>query len=358
MKSFRFLVAAALGTLAISAHAQALKVGSPAPKVQFAKWIKGKQFDKLESKGIYVMEFWATWCGPCKVAMPHVTELAKKYPKITFTGVSIFEDQKDEKFLENVATFVKGNTKNMGYNVAADDTDQFMAKTWMDAAGLNAIPATFVVQDGKVAWIGHPMALDPVLEKMAAGNFNVDAEAKKAEEETAKGLRMRNAVGPINQAANGGDFPKAIDLADRALMANPEFRQELSMIKFQLMMISGDERMGPWAKELSTSLFKNDALALNQMAWSILDEEANIPHRDFPAALVVAERAVEASEGKDWMIVDTLALAQFKNNLFAKALENQRLAAKMMAKAKDVDDKTRKDVLARLERFEKAAKGG
>lgn len=358
MNSSRLLLVAALGVLLTGAQAQTLKVGSPAPKVQFGKWIKGKEFSEFKEKGVYVMEFWATWCGPCKVAMPHLTELAKKYKNVTFTGVSVFENQKEDDFLTKVSDFVKGNDANMGYNVAADDSKQVMAKTWMDAAGLNAIPATFVIKDGKVAWIGHPASLEPVLEQISAGKFDSVGEAKKQAEAAERDAKLQKAMMPVMQAAQTGDFAKAVDAAEKGMMANPEFRVELGMTKFQLLLMSGDAKASTWAREFSTTLIKDNATLLNEIAWSFLDEEAVVPRRDNQVALEVAMRAVDASKGQDWMILDTLALAQFKNNLFVKALDNQKKAVKLMKDDKAADEKTRKEVLERLDRYEKAAKHG
>lgn len=69
-----------------------LKVGDPAPPVKVFKWVKGNPVESFEKDKVYVMEFWATWCGPCKAAMPHLSEMARKYAgKVTFTGVDIWE---------------------------------------------------------------------------------------------------------------------------------------------------------------------------------------------------------------------------------------------------------------------------
>lgn len=357
MKLNRLAALAALGVLVAISAAQDVKLGSPAPKLEFAKWIKGKEFNSFEPGKIYVMEFWATWCGPCKEAMPHLTKLAKKYDKVTFTGVSVFENQEESGFMDRVTKFVKDNGTNMGYNVAADDTKMFMAKNWMEAAGLGAIPATFIVKDNQVAWIGHPMAVEPVLEQMIAGKYDMAAEAKKMADAKAQSEKIAKIMTPIGQAASEGDFEKAVKLADKAITENPDMREDLSMLKFNLMLAGGDANMGTFAKELADGLFKDDALRLNEIAWSIIDEGEDIPRRDFPAAMAVAERAVAASKGEDWMILDTLALAQFKNNLFKKAYESQEKAVKLMEKDKEADPETKKEVLARLEKFKKAAAG-
>ncbi|MCX6345732.1 MAG: TlpA disulfide reductase family protein, partial [Armatimonadetes bacterium] len=92
-----------------------LEVGSVPPPLKVFKWVKGKPVTKFEKGKIYVVEFWATWCPPCRTSIPHVTELAKKYAgKITFIGVSIWDSADratrkpytEDKYIENVTKFV------------------------------------------------------------------------------------------------------------------------------------------------------------------------------------------------------------------------------------------------------------
>src|SRR5688500_14906487 len=146
----KFAVAMALLAAAAVAAAQGetLKVGSPAPSLKVAKWVKGRPVEKFEPGKVYVVEFWATWCGPCKTSIPHLTELAKKYKdKATFTGVSVFEEPEpeNEEYIGKVEKFVTEWGDKMDYNVAVDGKDGWMGANWMRAAGQNGIPTAFVV---------------------------------------------------------------------------------------------------------------------------------------------------------------------------------------------------------------------
>ena len=146
----------------------ALKVGSEAPAFSPSVWIKGDPVKAVEHGKVHVVEFWATWCGPCRQSIPHLTELQKKFKdSATFVGMASSERKskgaKTDDRQEQVEKFVKSMGDKMGYAVAFE-TDGTIRKAWFEAAGQEGIPAAFVVgSDGKIAWIGHPM--DPEMEK-------------------------------------------------------------------------------------------------------------------------------------------------------------------------------------------------
>ena len=53
-------------------------LGDPAAPLTIKDWVKGKPANVRDGKAVYVVEFWATWCGPCRVSIPHLTELQKR----------------------------------------------------------------------------------------------------------------------------------------------------------------------------------------------------------------------------------------------------------------------------------------
>jgi thiol-disulfide isomerase/thioredoxin len=175
---------AAVGVLlslaVLSASAEGLGVGDKAPRLQVKEFVKGDAVKDFDKGKVYVVEFWATWCGPCRTSIPHLTELQKKHKDVTFIGVSAFEN--DPKA---VKPFVKEMGDKMDYRVALDSVpagkqprDGAMAKGWMVAAGQTGIPTAFIIDGaGRIAWIGHPMRMDEPLEKIVAGKWDLKAAA-------------------------------------------------------------------------------------------------------------------------------------------------------------------------------------
>jgi thiol-disulfide isomerase/thioredoxin len=53
-------------------------VGDDAPPLVQGTYVQGEPVREFEQGKVYVVEMWATWCGPCVQAMPHVTELQRE----------------------------------------------------------------------------------------------------------------------------------------------------------------------------------------------------------------------------------------------------------------------------------------
>lgn len=179
---FRAIVLATLLGMAGQVAAE-LKIGDPAPALEQGKYIQGEPVTKFEAGKVYVVEFWATWCGPCRTSIPHLNDLQEKYKDqgVVIIGQDVWE--RGEMVETKVTDFVKQMGAKMGYRVALDTAASqagAMAEKWMRAAGQNGIPTAFVVnQAGKIAWIGHPMSgLDEVVGQVLTGQFDAQAAAR------------------------------------------------------------------------------------------------------------------------------------------------------------------------------------
>lgn len=168
-KSFRFFiyvlsVLPAVLLLYGQEKTLALKVGDTAPLLHFEKLLqapKGSKgsWDELKGK-VVVLEFWATWCGPCRDAMPHLNELVNQFLNKPVQFISVTDE--DEWRVNN---FLKFATPISGW--IGLDTDGTMFKAY----NVQGRPHTVLVgRDGKIAALMYPTGLDlNILERMLAG---------------------------------------------------------------------------------------------------------------------------------------------------------------------------------------------
>jgi thiol-disulfide isomerase/thioredoxin/parvulin-like peptidyl-prolyl isomerase len=164
---------------------QSLKHGHAVPPIEVTRWVKGEAVDlqEVRDKKVVVLEFWATWCGPSRAAIPHLTELQKKYREdAVIIGVTAADLQNS---LEKVEAFVRELGDKMDYTVAFDGPGKTV-DVYMTAAGQRGLPKAFIIdKSGKLAWFGHPRDLKEPLEEVLAGTFDIKKAAREHE------LRLR-----------------------------------------------------------------------------------------------------------------------------------------------------------------------
>src|SRR5262245_3831572 len=115
----RCIFTLALCAASMAAHADdIMNIGDAPPPLAVSSFVKGDKIDSFEHDKTYVVEFWATWCGPCRGSIPHLTELAHKYKDVQFIGVDVWEHEVDK-----VQPFVDEMGDKMDYCVALDTVD-------------------------------------------------------------------------------------------------------------------------------------------------------------------------------------------------------------------------------------------
>ncbi|WP_254511253.1 TlpA family protein disulfide reductase [Anatilimnocola floriformis] len=287
---FRSLVAA-VSLLLFSAWqlpAAEVLVGDAAPPLAVKEFVKGEPVKEFAKGKVYVVEFWATWCGPCIKAIPHVSELQAKHKAVTFIGVDVMERADDE-----VKAFVKKMGDKMNYRVAIDKPDGdgdngVMAQTWLDASYQMGIPCSMIVDGaGKLAWVGHPMKLEEPLEKVIAGKWDLAAAAKefKAEIEAAK--IEANLTEAVDKLIDAEKYTEAIKLLDEGFAKAPALEQKYGMVKFSALIAQEKEADAyAYGNKLLEKFGKEDPNIPFGLAMSVLtdDDDKPVTELEAPAA--------------------------------------------------------------------------
>lgn len=119
------------------------EVGAMMPEYA-AMWLDGSKFELAEKKGqVVLLNAWATWCGPCRLEIPHLQHLHNQYAARNFAviGVSV-----DDSGVEPVRDFVQ--EQKMTYPVAIDAEAKLL-----DVLRTTMLPTSVVLdRNGKIVW--------------------------------------------------------------------------------------------------------------------------------------------------------------------------------------------------------------
>ncbi len=157
-------VAAVVKKVADQAGSWPTKLGDPAWSIEGLKWIKGGPVE-FKPGTVYVVEFWATWCPPCRTSIPHLTKVQQEYKDKDVVVIGISKEGK-----KKVEPFVKKMGDKMDYAVAINPSSK-VYDGYMKAFKRKGIPSAFIVDgEGKIVWVGHPMnGMGKALKKVTAG---------------------------------------------------------------------------------------------------------------------------------------------------------------------------------------------
>lgn len=318
---------AAVAGLALAARAATLEVGSPAPRLSIAEWVKGEPIDvhKEVGKKAILVEFWAVWCPPCKESIPRLNRLQVKYKdQLAIVGVTAPDSRGNSP--SAIRKFVAEQGDGMSYWVAIDDRDQTTG-AYMLAAEAIGIPHAFLIgKDGKIVWQGSP--LEPDLENVIEGTLRGTYDPKIEREVERKFAQLERPIarGQWDQVTKGlGEILKIAPANETALrLIRRVYVDELNK----------PDEFRNWARE-HLRQFQSNSRAMHALAIVSLFESEDITGRFPDIALEAARASYEAAQPKDTPTITVYALAAYHVGALDRALSLQQEALKLA----DGDDK-------------------
>jgi thiol-disulfide isomerase/thioredoxin len=167
-------------------------IGDLAPELPPMDWIQGNQFtlESVRGQKVVVLEFWATWCGPCVASIPKIEELHRQYgDRVAILAIS----DEDPAIVSN---FVRDRKDSMTYPVLTQ-TEGSYKQTLFGGFAQSGIPTAFVIgKDGRISWVGHPMAGLPMAIEEALARDETPASPNTAlSHAVARHLRLASKPG-------------------------------------------------------------------------------------------------------------------------------------------------------------------
>jgi thiol-disulfide isomerase/thioredoxin len=157
-------------TLLLTAPAAAashvgLAVGDEAPALGPAEWLNGPAVPRFRRGTVYLVDFWATWCFPCRQSIPHLNQLQQLHGRRRLQVLGVAAVESGAPALRDFVA-----RTHIEYPVAyvAESTQP----AWSWAARPKGMPLVFVVdRHGRIAWWGEPRgaAFEAAVARAVAG---------------------------------------------------------------------------------------------------------------------------------------------------------------------------------------------
>ncbi|MCC6228654.1 MAG: hypothetical protein IT432_05445 [Phycisphaerales bacterium] len=339
-----------------------LHAGDEAPPLEIEKWLGGEGGDALPKDRVGIVVFVASWSEASERALTWLAGRSRVYAKDDIGVVAVFgQDAAGAGFFGKPETELTASAfiqrHAIGSIRCAFDQRWRSRSAWLSAAGMKTLPAAFIVDThGKIAWLGNPLwppgEMEDALAQIKAGVFGV-VERRALRTKWEGVLReLKGLDNTLTAARNTGRHDIAVATLERLEKLDALSRGYYKVARFEIVYLENlDSEAAFTIARGALETDGDNAQMLNDISWTILTGEG-AKVRDLPLSQKLAERAVEASEGKNPHYLDTLARAHADQGHLDEAIKQQKKAVDLAGDASE-----REDLLSTLQEYLRKREG-
>ncbi len=180
---FCFLALLAGGLVAAAYAAESAEpwhtLGDKAPEIN-VDFVQGEPITITQDRGkhVFIIEYWATWCAPCRFSAPHLSTLQRRYGDQGLVVIGISGETEDL-----VQPYVEKMGVEMSYRVALDRARTTASRYFEGFGREESLPTAYVIDgNGRVAWIGNPANpfMELLVDRLVKGLPKIRTEAAAA----------------------------------------------------------------------------------------------------------------------------------------------------------------------------------
>jgi thiol-disulfide isomerase/thioredoxin len=311
------ILAAFAAVLPASAARAAVKVGETIDLK--LKTIDGQNLDSTTLKGkVVILDFWATWCGPCMEQVPHMAKINEEYGKKGVQIIGISLDQSVGAMKPVI------QDKQMKWLHVFDGNHALS-----NQFAVNGIPHVFLFgPDMTLRWDGHPVQLDQALETVLKKYPPVLVDPKVL-------AAAQEKLADVNQKLDGGDAKGALKLMAKI---SPDASKDSAFAKDAdetrgKLDAAAQEMLKAADADVAAGKYAQAAERLRELSISLLGLPVGDQAKKKLASLMTKPEAKKAVEAAQREAQASTALDEAKKLKSAKKDESAYPAFKQIAKA-------------------------